>query len=331
MSTNQAATNATNKSKEDIPAYRNSHKRRSISSRLGTVAGIAAAIVIAVEIAARVTRATHNRRVRHLGSKLNVTVAGSGEPVVFLHGFRGSGRYWEPHVRELTAHHQIIIVDLLGFGESPWPQDASYDVGNHLDAIDRTIEPLVRGRRVTIVGHSMGAILAAEYARRHRKAVSGVILLNAPMFRSEAEARSRIKEMSPMAAMFSVRRFWARASCDLVCAFRPLLFDIAPRLEPEIPPHVARDAVLHRWESFDRTLRRVVLQSNMEQTLRQLGPVPVTILHGTRDRVTLLSRLKTIASEIHAELVVIPGGHNIYLDTPHAVVREIERAIARSQ
>ncbi len=311
----------------DMADRANTKRRRTISRRIGVALGIAAAIVVAVEIAARTTRATHNRRVRDLGDKLHISVVGSGAPVIFLHGFRGSGRYWEPQIRQLAGNHQIIIVDLLGFGESPWPVDASYDVATHLDAIHRTVEPSIRGQRATIVGHSMGAILAAEYAGRYRNEVSGLIVLNAPMFRSEGEAQSRIKEMSPMAEMFSVQRFWARASCDLVCAFRPLLFKFAPRLEPDVPPAVARDAVLHRWESFDRTLRNVVLQSKMEQTLRTLASLPVTILHGTEDRITDRDRLEAIAAETGAKLIFLPGDHNMYVRHPDEVVRQIAVAL----
>ena len=310
-----------------MPGVENKAKRGRISKRIGMVIGIVSALVIAVEISARITRSTHNRRARYLGHKLSVTVVGSGLPVVFLHGFRGSGRYWEPHVRKLAADHQVIIVDLLGFGESPWPADAPYDVAGHLDAIHGTVGPILRGRPATVVGHSMGAILAAEYARQYRGEVSGLILLNAPMFRSKAEARSRIKEMSPMAAMFAVQRFWARASCDLVCAFRPLLYRIAPRLELDIPPHVARDAVLHRWESFDRTLRNVVLRSNVEETLRALTPLPVTILHGTDDGITDRQRLDAITAETGATLVFIPGDHNMYLRNPDEVVGRIAEAL----
>jgi len=161
------------------------------------------------------------------------------------------------------------------------------------------------------------------------KEVSGLIVLDAPMFRSEGEAQSRIKEMSPMASMFSVQRFWARVSCDLVCAFRPLLFRIAPRLEPDIPPDVARDAVLHRWESFDRTLRNVVLRSNMEQTLRALVPLPITILHGTEDRITDRVRLEAIAAETGAKLVFLPGDLDMYLRHPDEVVSQIAIALDR--
>ena len=304
-------------------------RRHTISRRVRVAAGLVALAVIAIELAARATRASHNRRARHLGQRLHVTVKGSGAPVVFLHGFRGSGRYWEPHVRRIAAKHQVIVVDLLGFGHSSWPADSPYDVEEHLRAIHRTIKPLAAQQRVTVVGHSMGAVLAAEYAREYRGEVTALVLLNAPMFRSEREAKARIREMSPMAAMFSVHRFWARASCDLVCAFRPLLFQIAPRLAPDVPPHVARDAVLHRWESFDRTLRKVVLQSRLEETLRSVSPLPITIIHGTDDRVTDRGRLERMAAATGAELVFVAGGHNIYLSNPDEVVRHLAVALHR--
>lgn len=327
---NQARTARSSRIGVDMIDRENGEGRRRISGWWRIALGIVTALVVAVEIAARTTRATHNRRVSNLGDRLNVTVYGSGEPVVFLHGFRGSGRYWEPHVRKLAGGHQIIIVDLLGFGESPWPAHIRYDVNDHLQAIHRTIVPIVNGRRAVIVGHSMGAILAAEYAQRYRAEVSGLIVLNAPMFRAEDEARSKIKAMSPMAAMFSVQRFWARASCDLVCAFRPFLYRIAPRMEPDIPAQVASDSVLHRWESFDGTLRNVVLRSNMEQTLRALAPLPISILHGTDDHITDRGRLESAAAESAATLKFIEGDHNMFLRNPNQVTAAIAEALKRN-
>lgn len=295
--------------------------------RTVTAIVIIAAVVAAIEISARVTRASHNRRVDPLGERLYVKTSGSGDPILFIHGLRGSGRYWEPHVNALAGDHQVIVVDLLGFGESPWPRDARYDTEEHIEWVRRTVEPLRRGRRMTVVGHSLGTIIAAEYAQRHRDEVSSLVLLNAPMFRSDEEARRRIRGMSQMAAAFSINRFLAQGSCDLVCAFRPVLYQIAPVFEPAIPPHVARDAVLHRWESFDRTLRNVVLASRLEKALRTLKGLPMTIVHGTGDDITPRERLEAIAAETGARLVFIEGDHNIFLSNPDAVMDEIRQAL----
>lgn len=307
-------------------------KRRPLVRRLAIPAIILSSIIVAVEAGAFITRWSHNRRVRDLGDRLHMRVAGSGEPILFLHGLRASGRYWEPGIDSLAGDYETIVVDLLGFGRSPWPRDSAYDVDEHLSAVRRTVTPVLRGRKATVVGHSMGAVLAAEYARRHPEEISNLILLNAPMFRSASEAKDGVYEMSPMAAVFTFNPVLARGTCDLMCAARPLFYRMAPRMEPEVPPHVARDAVLHRWQSFDGTMTNVILASNLEQTLRAVSrDIPVTIIHGTGDGITSRQRLEDISAEVGADLVFLEGDHNAYLRNPDGVLNEIRRALGRAQ
>ena len=64
---------------------------------------------------------------------------GSGAPIVFLHGIGGTHRYWltgaEPPV---FPRHETLLVDLLGFGDSPQPW-CRYTVDRHLDALNAEI------------------------------------------------------------------------------------------------------------------------------------------------------------------------------------------------
>ncbi len=297
-------------------------RRRKLLFRIGLAIG---ATVAVVQLAAHATRWSHNRRVSGLGDRLHVETYGTGAPVVFLHGLRGSGSYWSGLVQSMNgAAWRMIVPDLLGFGHSPWPV-ARYSVADHLDALDRSLEH--RGSRKILVGHSMGAILAAEYAVRHPEEVAGLVLLNAPIFESEKDARRRIRAMSSMAAAFSLNRFLARASCDLVCATRPVLWHIAPHIEKNVPPEVARDAVLHRWKSFDGSLQRVVLPSRLDKVLESLDGIPVIFIHGEMDPVTSLDRIGRLSGAIGAEVFTVPGGHNILLDRPDETARIVREAV----
>jgi pimeloyl-ACP methyl ester carboxylesterase len=297
-------------------------RRRKLLFRTGLAIGAA---VVLVQLAAHATRWSHNRRVAGLGDRLHVETHGTGAPVVFLHGLRGSGSYWSGLVQSLNgAVYQMIVPDLLGFGHSPWPVK-EYSVEDHLDALDRSIE--MRGSRMILVGHSMGAILAAEYARRHPDDVAGLVLLNAPIFDSEKDARKRIREMSSMAAAFSLNRWLARASCDLVCATRPVLWHIAPLLEKNVPPEVARDAVLHRWKSFDGSLQRVVLPSRLDKVMEGLDGIPIIFIHGETDPVTTLDRVRRLSDAIGAEVFTVPGGHNVLLDHPDETASIVREAV----
>ena len=283
---------------------------------------IAAGLVLAIEGLARLTRWTHNLRARPLDDHLYArTIAGPAPAIVFLHGMRGSGSYWGDAIRPLADHHALIVLDLLGFGLSPWPRDIGYTIDDHVDAIRRTIG----AQPVILVGHSTGAMIAAEYAARHRDQVRGLILVDVPLFRSSDEGRQRVRQISSLAAVFSFRPLLARGGCDLMCAFRPLLYRAAPMLDREVPPEVARDAVLHRWESFDGTMRHVILGARTEATVASLRGLPVVFIHGIDDSVTDVPRVAELATKVGGRLFIIPGDHHAYLLDPQRVVSIIEK------
>src|SRR5690606_16267637 len=96
---------------------------------------------------------------------------GQGPPVVLLHGIASSSVTFEYVVPLIVEHRRTISIDLLGFGESPVPEDATFTIEEHVASLERTIKQL-RLRSFTLVGHSMGALIAARYAATHRKSVN---------------------------------------------------------------------------------------------------------------------------------------------------------------
>ncbi len=93
-------------------------------------------------------------------------VAGTDEPIVFLHGLGASHHYWPASFRHLAPARRLMFVDLLGFGRSPKPE-LNYDLDVHLEALEHT--RLHRSLGVKCV--SLGALLALAFATRHRDRV----------------------------------------------------------------------------------------------------------------------------------------------------------------
>ena len=89
--------------------------------------------------------------------------AGDGPPVVLLHGIASSSVTFENVVPLITEYHRAVSIDLLGFGASPVPADATYTIEEHVAALHRTLRKLGL-RRVVLVGHSMGALIAVPIA-----------------------------------------------------------------------------------------------------------------------------------------------------------------------
>jgi pimeloyl-ACP methyl ester carboxylesterase len=109
--------------------------------------------------------------------------------IVLLHGFVSSSHYWSrlaPYLE--SAGYTVIRLDLLGFGDAPKPHDSVYDYDDHLRHIHRHIKALEL-TSFTLIGHSMGALLAARYSRLRPEHLDAVILLNPPLYSDTEEAR----------------------------------------------------------------------------------------------------------------------------------------------
>src|SRR5258706_8691076 len=120
-----------------------------------------------------------------------------GQVLLFLHGITGSRRYWQKKVRPLQGDYRIVIPDLLGFGLSPKPY-LEYTLEVFRDSIRGFIEERgLADRPLTIIGHSLGGLIALEYAARHGAHVQRLILLSLPRFSDAATAHALFWRGSP--------------------------------------------------------------------------------------------------------------------------------------
>jgi pimeloyl-ACP methyl ester carboxylesterase len=111
------------------------------------------------------------------GVRLHYLVAGSGEPVVLLHGYAQTSHMWRPLMAKLASTHTLIAPDLRGAGASATPVD-----GYTKAAMARDIKALVHKlgyNRVGLVGHDIGLMVAYAYAAQYPKAVERVALMDA--------------------------------------------------------------------------------------------------------------------------------------------------------
>jgi pimeloyl-ACP methyl ester carboxylesterase len=90
--------------------------------------------------------------------------SGSGAPLLLIHGLTESRRMWDPLLPALASHHTVLTVDLPGHGESA--PGASYAP----DAMADEVAEVVRAVGLdtpTVVGHSLGGVVATVYAATH--------------------------------------------------------------------------------------------------------------------------------------------------------------------
>jgi pimeloyl-ACP methyl ester carboxylesterase len=88
---------------------------------------------------------------------------GRGEPLIFVHGWLGSWRYWWPSMQELSTKHRTFAFDLWGFGDSSKATN-KYSFESYVEMLDQFIEKLGISKPITLVGHALGAAVALKYS-----------------------------------------------------------------------------------------------------------------------------------------------------------------------
>ncbi len=102
--------------------------------------------------------------------------AGSGEPVLLLHGYPQSASCWRHQIPALADGHHVVAPDWPGFGRSDPPATpATFD--NEIDRIERFVQRL-GWQRFSLCAHDYGGFLGLGYAIRHPGRVQRLALLN---------------------------------------------------------------------------------------------------------------------------------------------------------
>jgi pimeloyl-ACP methyl ester carboxylesterase len=127
--------------------------------------------------------------------------AGSGTPLVLLHGLTGSWRIWRPVIPLLRDHHDVFVPSLAGHRGGPVLETGA-SIGSLTDALERTLDEAGIDT-AHVAGNSLGGWLALELVRRGR-ARSVVALSPAGAWASPRELR-RVSRMFLTAARVTPR------------------------------------------------------------------------------------------------------------------------------
>ncbi|MEU4321635.1 alpha/beta hydrolase [Nocardia fluminea] len=111
---------------------------------------------------------------------LNVAVAGSGSPIVLLHGFPQTHLMWRHVAADLAADHTMIVPDLRGYGDSDKPAAAGTDTySKRRMAADIVASAAALGHeRFALAGHDRGALVAFRAGLDHPDAVTHLACLD---------------------------------------------------------------------------------------------------------------------------------------------------------
>lgn len=115
------------------------------------------------------------------GEVVHYEVLGRGRPVVMVHGWIGSWRYWIPTMQQLYMKYRVYALDLFGYGDSD-KNPERFTLEHQIRLLEEFLRELAIPK-AAIIGHGLGAMVAIEFASRYQLTkVPRLLLVSAPLF-----------------------------------------------------------------------------------------------------------------------------------------------------
>lgn len=207
-----------------------------------------------------------------------------GQPIVLLHCYTCSGRWWEPLAPLLAESHRVITIDLIGHGGSEKPS-SGYEITAQSAAVAALLNELdVRG--ATVVGHSMGGLVATSLAQQSSELVDRLVLIGTP---SDA-GQSNLPFVAGLGTTPVIgQAIWRLAPDSAVKSaygesFAPG-FDVSVAFED--PDQVVTDLDSMTYTAFDQSRDasdEFLEEQSVASRLTATG-VPVLAIDGTEDQI----------------------------------------------
>lgn len=240
--------------------------------------------------------------------------AGSGPRpgLVLLHGIGSGARSWRRQLEGLAAERRVIAWNAPGYGTSDDIAPATPDAGDYAERLLQFLDALGLSR-VHLVGHSLGALMAARFAllagaRLHSLTLAGTALGHA---RLPAEERRRLlqgrlddlKNLGP--AAMAVQR-------------GPRL--LGPAATEEMKTAVIETMAAIRPSGYERAARMLSNGDLVADIVRIAPELPMQFICGDADRITPpKSNEEAAAARPGAPFHLLPAaGHALYLEQPQA-------------
>ncbi|MDY2586011.1 alpha/beta fold hydrolase [Winogradskyella aquimaris] len=267
----------------------------------------------------------HYKIVKHPDYDANITllnyeIVGSGKnKLVLLHGLTGSLNYWKRNLESISNTHTLLLIDLLGFGDSPKPQ-SDYSLSIQLQALELVLnkEGFNDGKTI-VAGHSMGAIISMALLQKHPHWFKAGVFIGIPVYK-DADEFKRIMSTHSFVDRISSSKF-----SKYICMIHPIFMSSA--FKPNnLTDDVYEDAKKHHWMSYYYSLTEVILKTNLYAIAKKIKDKDVHFIHGEKDTTAPLENALKLSREFtNAQIITSSeGDHQFFLKEAEFVWNTIQ-------
>jgi pimeloyl-ACP methyl ester carboxylesterase len=259
------------------------------------------------------------------GGTLAYTTAGSGEPLLLIHGLGGTRRTWRHVIDSLAATHTVIAPDLPGHGDSDAPA-GDYSLGAHAAAL-RVLVALGHPT-ATVIGHSLGGGVGMQFAYQFPDRISRLVLISSGGLGTELTPLLRAVTLpgaQPVVA--GLAHLPHEVTRRLLLPAMSILPGVVAGQDADPLADDLRGLADHRQRNaFISTARSVInwrgQSVSAARQLGLLGDLPVLVAWGSQDKTIPPHHQHAAARQLaHAHLLEIPGaGHYPHETAPERLL-----------
>ena len=243
---------------------------------------------------------------------------GSGPPLVLVHGFLGGIAEWDDLVAHFAPSFEMIAVDLPGFGGSA-SIPAPATLAGHADLVVELLDALDI-KRCTLLGHSLGSMIAQQFALDHGDRIERLMLYGAA---STGNLPGRFETFDATIARFERVGIAEGAEAIIASWF------VAGRSHPAYQTY-RRMADVARTDTAIATLRAIA----QWQVTDRLGSIdaPTLVIGGDRDRSTEpAEQVRLWRGLPFGQLCILPNcAHAAHLEQPELFHRILSRFLSEA-
>ncbi len=273
----------------------------------------------------------------HDGTRLAYHLVGSGEPLLCLPGGPGRASSYLRDLGGLAASRTLVQLDLRGTGMSPFPDNPESMAFDRLADDVEALRAELGLDRVSVLGHSAGAMVAQVYAARHPHRLVALVLVTP----SGALHGASYDDVAAIHASRAGEEWYDEAvaareelASDPIDGRRELERRVRPlyygRWDDEVAEH-AHAAEREMSPRAERAFRHTTADVRVLRDALAAVAVPTLVVAGERDGITGVSSAHVVANAMAgAEAVVLPGaGHFPWIDEPDAFRETVAGFLAR--
>jgi pimeloyl-ACP methyl ester carboxylesterase/mannose-6-phosphate isomerase-like protein (cupin superfamily) len=255
-------------------------------------------------------------RVAVEGAELHVEVAGEGRPIVLVHGLGLSGALWNRMRETFGDGYRLVLVDLRGAGRSRELERIDLSLRRWANDLGEVVRRLELDRPV-LVGHSLGASIALEFALERPGEVGALVLLG---------AEANLSNLAPrmLAAAERIESAGLPTWVDEFWSTNPPFSQASLRRDPSILGEYREQLLENDAVDYVRQCRAIASAESLADRLGSVGQ-PVLVVVGADDDRTLPEHGRRLAQAMpRARLVELAEvGHTMPLEAPAETARAI--------